>query len=110
MARPDEHTRAAIAEAQWLRREVDTFHQSFPPLNHRGTPMPAFSWEELERQLMNLSALPANREVSSTLVSAVRKRSHFQPPEMVLRQCLCLASVVMDEAFDPPGEEEAEMP
>ena len=44
----------------------------------------------------------------ATLVSATRKQAAFKPSEMVLREVLCIASVLMDETFHP-GCEEGEM-
>jgi hypothetical protein len=35
------------------------------------------------------------------LVSATRKLARFKPPEMVLREILCLTWVLLDENFRP---------
>jgi hypothetical protein len=70
--------------------------------------MPAFTWEGLERQLAELSGSPAKAAITPPLVSALRKQSPWMPSEMVLREILCLAWTLMDEAFEPgplPGEE-----
>ena len=74
--------------------------------------MPTFTWEQLERQLADLSGSPAKAAITPPLVSAMRKQAPFIPSEMVLREILCLAWTLMDEGFQPglkPGEE-AEMP
>lgn len=66
---------------------------------------PAFTWETLERQLTDLSVSPSQRALVQTLVSATRKQAAFKPAEQVLREILCIASVLMDETFHPEGEE-----
>ena len=74
--------------------------------------MPGFTWEQLERQLADLSGSPAKAALTPALVSAMRKQAPWKPSEMVLREILCLAWTLMDEAFQPgvgPGEE-TEMP
>jgi hypothetical protein len=74
--------------------------------------MPAFTWEQLERQLRDLTDTPAKAAIVAPLVSGLRKQSRWKPPELVLRETLCLAWTLMDESFQPglfPGEE-ADMP
>ena len=39
--------------------------------------------------------------MAGPLVSATRKQARFKPPELVLREILCLASTLMDESFNP---------
>ena len=72
-----------------------------------------FTWEALEQQLCELAVTPAQKRLAPTLVSATRKQAAFKPPEQVLREVLCIASVLMDEAFhpasDPPASEEGAM-
>ena len=68
-------------------------------------PAPSFTWEALERQLTDLAARPAQRALVQTLVSAIRKQANFQSPELVLREMLCIASVLMDETFEPALQE-----
>jgi hypothetical protein len=72
-----------------------------------------FTWEALERQLCDLAVTPAQKRLAPSLVSATRKQASFKPSEQVLREVLCIASVLMDEAFhpasEPPESEEAAM-
>jgi hypothetical protein len=94
-----------------LRRESDEF-KTWPEQPAAERPMPAFTWEELERQLADLSGSPARAAITPPLVSAMRKQAPWMPSEMVLREVLCLAWTLMDESFQPgrgPGEE-GEMP
>jgi hypothetical protein len=73
----------------------------------------SFTWETLERQLCELAVTPAQRRLAPSLVSATRKQAAFKPSEQVLREVLCIASVLMDEAFhpasDPPASGEGAM-
>ena len=47
------------------------------------------------------AATPEKAEAARTLVSATRKQARFKPAEMVLREVLEAAFVVMDEDFMP---------
>ena len=60
-----------------------------------------FTWEALERQLSELAVTPTQRGLVQTLISATRKQAGFKPAELVLREVLCIASVLMDETFHP---------
>ncbi len=69
------------------------------------TPGLTVTWEALHRQLVELAVTPAQKRLAATLVSATRKQAAFKPSEQVLREVLCIASVLMDETFHPAGEE-----
>lgn len=95
-----------------LRQESDPSRQTWPGRSAPETPTPMFTWEQLERQLADLSGAPTRAAITPALVSGLRKQSRWKPPEMVLREILCLAWTLMDESFLPglrPGEE-SEMP
>ncbi len=95
-----------------LRQEMDSSRRTWPVPPTPETPTPPFTWEQLERQLADLSGAPARAAITPALVSALRKQARWKPPELVLREVLCLAWTLMDESFQPgllPGEE-AEMP
>lgn len=94
---------AAVRQAFSLYEETDRFTQAWPPIN-RTAPMPGFSWEALERQLMSLAASNETATLVPGLVSATRKLAQWKPPEMVLREILCLGSTVMDRDFPPSAE------
>ena len=91
----------AIRSAIWLHGEVARFRRAWPEPDEPQRPMPSFSWEALERQLADLAATPEKAEAARTLVSATRKQAKFKPAEMVLREVLEAAFVVMDEDFMP---------
>lgn len=94
-AKPDA-IRCATSRALALRREVDRFQQAWPSLGGPQDSFPHFSWTQLERQLSSL-APPSRAPVAAGLVQSVRASAGHKPPEMVLREILCLASALMDE-------------
>jgi hypothetical protein len=98
------NSKAAIRQAFSLHEEADRFSQAWPPMS-RSAPMPTFSWEALERQLMSLAASNETATLVPGLVSATRKLAQWKPPEMVLREILCLGSTVMDRDFPPSAQE-----
>jgi hypothetical protein len=101
---PKFENRAVIGRALRLRREIDDFETKWPTLAKREEGLPGFSWAQLERQLVDLSATPAQADMARHLVSATRKLAPFKPAEMVLREILCLTWVLLDENFK--GEQE----
>jgi hypothetical protein len=98
--------RAVIGRALRLRREIDDFEARWPTLANREEQLPSFSWTQLERQLVDLSATPAQADMARHLVSATRKLAPFKPPEMVLREILCLTWVLLDENFRPDTDQD----
>lgn len=98
-------TRNAINSALQLRREVDCFLSRWPETPAASGPLPSISWRQLERQLMDLATTPTKQQMAGPLVSATRKQAPFKPPEMVIREILCIAAVLMDETFDPDMRE-----
>lgn len=98
-AHPDR--KAAISQAIQLREEIEAFEHRWPTSRPAEDPTPTFSWLQLERQLVDLAASPEQANLARHLVSATRKLAHFKPPEMVLREILCLTWVLLDENFRP---------
>jgi hypothetical protein len=101
---PTFENRAVIGKALRLRREIDDFEARWPTLAKREELLPSFSWTQLERQLVDLSATPAQADMARHLVSATRKLAPFKPAEMVLREVLCLTWVLLDENFRSEAE------
>ena len=102
--------RAVIGKALRLRREIDDFESRWPTNSVRGETIPTFSWEQLERQLVDLAATETQAAMARHLVSATRKLAPFKPSEMVLREILCMTWVLLDENFRAEaGEGSAEM-
>lgn len=103
----NEAPKGNVSYALWIRREVVRFERNWPPMGASKHSLAAFSWEQLERQLTALAATPAQAAMCRDLVSGVRKQSAGKPPEMILREVLCLAGVIMDETFRPElGEDD----
>jgi hypothetical protein len=100
-------TRDLICSALQLRREVESFLTRWPETAPPSGPLPSISWRQLERQLCDLATTPAKQQMAGPLVSATRKQASFKPPEMVIREILCIAAVLMDESFDPDAGEGA---
>jgi hypothetical protein len=102
--------RETIGKALRLRREIDDFEARWPTQSVRGETIPTFSWEQLERQLVDLAATETQAAMARHLVSATRKLAPFKPSEMVLREILCMTWVLLDENFRPQaGEGSGEM-
>ena len=108
----DDRRPRPVVQALALRQESDASRQIWPMPPAPEISTPAFTWEQVERQLADLSGAPSRAAITPALVSALRKQARWKPPEMVLRELFCLAWTLMDETFQPgllPGEE-AEMP
>ena len=94
--------REALNRALMMKRDIRAFRAAYPPCETAGgTVIQGFTWEALERQLVDLSPSGAKAAMAGPLVSATRKQARFKPPELVLREILCLASTLMDESFNP---------
>lgn len=98
----------AVARALNLRADVRRFQQTWPTPNALGETAPPFTWAQLERQLSSLAVTPRAALMAPDLVRATRKQAAFKPPEMVLREILCMAGTLMDESFlDHPAKARA---
>ncbi len=107
----DMERRTAVRRAASLRREVERFESRWPEAPADETPFPTISWAQLERQLADLTDTPTKAAMARDLISATRKMARFKPPEMVLRDILCLTWALLDEDFQPesgPASEEGE--
>lgn len=96
--------RAVIGKALRLRREIDEFAARWPEPTVREEVLPSFSWVQLERQLVDLAATPAQAAMVKHLVSGTQKLAPFKPTEMVLREILCMTWVLLDENFKSEAE------
>ena len=103
--------REAIERAKMTKRDILAFQDAYPSgQTAYGKKIEGFTWEALERQLRDLATTEMKAAMAGPLVSATRKQARFKPPELVLREILCLASTLMDESFAPsPGGESADM-
>lgn len=96
--------RAIVARAAKLSREVTSFQSRWPEPTGEQQMVPQVSWMQLERQLADLADTPVKQAMARDLVSGTRKMARFKPPEMVLREILCLAWALLDESFQPQDE------
>ena len=96
--------RAVIGRALRLRQEIDDFEARWPTPVAREETLPTFTWAQLERQLVDLAATPAQASMARHLVSGTRKLAAFKPSEMVLREILCMTWVLLDENFKSEQE------
>jgi hypothetical protein len=98
--------RAVIGRVLRLKQEIESFEARWPTSGRRDESIPTFTWDQLERQLTDLAATPAQESMVRHLVSATRKMAPFKPAEMVLREVLCMTWVLLDENFRPDGDSE----
>ena len=95
----------AITEGRWLSEEIGRFEAQFPPMGPASPEDLRLSWAQVERQLVDLALRPSVEAMIPPLVSAIRKHALLKPPELLFRELLCLASVVLDEDFEPSATE-----
>jgi hypothetical protein len=89
--------RELVARAQQMRAQVGAFMARWSPLPN-GDVVPAFTWDELERQLVDLAPTELQAELVRRLVMRVKAYARLKPPEMVLRELLLVAAFVLDAA------------
>lgn len=105
----------AAAQAQFLKRERESFVIQFPPAKSHGGTFPTFTWKQLERQLVDLASERALANFAQTLVNLRASNPEGMPTELLLREILVLAAIVQEER--PPisteissVEEDSSMP
>lgn len=86
-----------IARALELRAEVDQFNKRWPALP-QSEPCLRLCWEELERQLVDLAPTDLQAELVHRLVRRTRAYAAVKPSEMVLRELLCIAALVLERS------------
>jgi hypothetical protein len=86
-----------VARALQLRAEVEQFRGRWGPLPSEW-PRLTFTWEELERQLVDLAPSDLQAELVHRLVERTRLLAELKPAEMVLREVLRVAALVLDDA------------
>ena len=106
----DLEQRAAVSRALRLTREVEIFERRWPEVASEDLPAPRFTWSQLERQLADLAGCPVKADMARDLVSATAKLARFKPPEMVLREILCVTWALLDEDFQSGRAGSVEMP
>ena len=88
----------AVKGARALRRDILEFQEKFPSLPSEQTQMPRFTWAQLERQLEDLSRLStSSREQVRSIIAMLRLKALSAPPELLLRELLVAASILLEE-------------
>jgi hypothetical protein len=95
---PADRDRELIVSALQIRADIDAFEARWPALPPPAVaPPPSFAWEALERQLVELAPSDLQAELVRGLVARVRAYAELKPPEMVLRQILSVAALVLED-------------
>jgi len=88
----------AVESARALRRDILEFEEKFPLLPSEQTQMPRFTWAQLERQLEDLSRVSTcSRDQVRSVIAMLRLKALSAPPELLLRELLVAASILLEE-------------
>lgn len=92
-----------VESARVLRRDILDFETRFPPLTSGHSPMPRFTWAQLQRQLTDLSRLSAySADQVAAALEPLRLKTLSLPPELLLRELLVTAPILLEE---PPADD-----
>lgn len=95
--------RESIRGARCQLSDLERFQKKFPPLPEPQASLPRITWDQLERQLIDLSSCPSD-EVAA-LLSPLKATEAGKPPELLLRELLIVVSILLDEDIPRhPGE------
>ena len=94
-----------VARALALREEVDRFKKQWPSLPEGAEPCFHLRWDELERQLVDLAPTDLQAELVHRLVARARTFATLKPSEMVLRELLCIAALVLEGGGEPAADD-----
>lgn len=86
-----------LARALELRADVERFRGRFGPVGE-GEACLTFKWEELERQLVDLAPSDLQAELVHRLVARTKTYAALKPGEMVLREIITIAALILDES------------
>jgi hypothetical protein len=95
--RPGQARDPLVARALEIRASVERFADRWAPLP-ASEPCLTFSWEALERQLVELAPSDLQAELVHRLVARTKVYAELKPGEMVLREVLCIAALVLDDS------------
>ena len=95
--RPPPSADPLLALALELRAAVEQFKGRWgsADASHGGL---SFTWEELERQLVDLAPSDLQAELVHRLVARVRTYAAVKPAEMVLREIISISALILDES------------
>lgn len=86
-----------LARARELRADLDRFQERFGD-DAQGEKCLSFRWEDLERQLVDLAPSDLQAELVRQLVSRTRAYAALRPTEMVLREIISIAALILDDS------------
>ncbi|HKR86804.1 MAG TPA: hypothetical protein VJS38_01390 [Phenylobacterium sp.] len=88
-----------LARALELRADVERFQGRFGNIvGEGGDACLTFKWEELERQLVDLAPSDLQAELVHRLVARTKTYAALKPGEMVLREIISIAALILDES------------
>lgn len=99
----DEATRSASLVMR-VADEVMQFERTFPRAFEPEDVLGGLSWRQLERQLQDLAANAHLVAFVPEFLRGVRKTAGLRPSEMVLREILVFAAIIMDHRLQCDGE------
>lgn len=105
----EENLKARVAYALEIGAQINRFQSDFPELQGPQARMPAFTWEQLGRQLHHLVQRPELRAILPDRLSALRRMAAWKPAEMVLQEILLEAWLLLDDEPALASEGEGEM-
>jgi hypothetical protein len=85
-----------LAHALQVRVDVQAFTSRWPELSP-GEPAPSFTWEAIERQLVDMAPSELQAEIVRGLLGRVRADAAVKPAEMVLREILKVSALVLED-------------
>jgi hypothetical protein len=88
--------RESIRDARRQLSDQERFQAKFPPLSEPQQSLPRITWDQLERQLIDLSACPSDEVVA--MLAPLRSAQDGKPAELLLRELLIVISILLDEA------------
>lgn len=95
--KPSTSSDPLLARALELREDVKRFKDRWETMAE-GEACLSFSWEELERQLVDLAPSDLQAELVRRLVARTKTYAELKPAEMVLREVMSITALVLDES------------
>jgi len=94
----------SLSELRQLQAHQAAFDKAFPPLRTRDSDVLILSWDEIERQFVDLAA-PWDQENAAYQIRQARQMSAWETPEKTMRWLFVLshASPGVDAAEPPHG-------
>jgi hypothetical protein len=96
-ARPTTPQDPLLARALELRADVERFMGRWGG-GGEGQACLSFTWEDLERQLVDLAPSDLQAELVHRLVARTKTYATLKPAEMVLREIISIAALILDES------------